>query len=193
MNDTERINALVEALVSMQKRYLDSETKVEMLQEQLAHTNKRMGDLEEQLQTEKLSQKEEDWHNKTVIEGLKKTLKKKEEELNKAEEKYNDANRVAMEWEEKCNELQDQHSYEIDSMQNEINYLQEVVNEYKEAAEFKDKEVHNCEKLLEEVKFWGDSYQSQAKRYESRIETLEGEKQALQKEIQYWVGRVSET
>ena len=33
-----------------------------------------------------------------VIEGLKKTLKKKEEELSKAEEKYNDANRVAMEW-----------------------------------------------------------------------------------------------
>lgn len=40
-----------------------------------------------------------------VIEGLKKTLKKKEEELNMAEEKYNDANRVAMEWEEKCSEL----------------------------------------------------------------------------------------
>ena len=99
MNDAERINALVEALVSMQKRYLDSEAKVEMLQEQLAYTNKRMGDLEEQLQTKKLSQEEEDWHNKTVIEGLKKTLKKKEEELNKAEEKYNDANRVAMEWE----------------------------------------------------------------------------------------------
>ena len=115
INDAERINALVEALVSMQKRYLDSEAKVEMLQEQLTHSNKRMGDLKEQLQTKKLSQKEEDWHNKTVIEGLKKTLKKKEEELNKAEEKYNDANRVAMEWEEKCSELQDQCSYEIDN------------------------------------------------------------------------------
>ena len=50
-----------------------------------------------------------------VIEGLKKTLKKKKEELNKAEEKYNDANRVAMEWEEKCHELRDQCSYEIDN------------------------------------------------------------------------------
>lgn len=115
MSDTEHINALVEALISMQKRYLDSEAKVEMLQEQLTHSNKRMGDLEEQLQTGKLNQKEEDWHNKTVIEGLKKTLKKKEEELNKAEEKYNDANRVAMEWEEKCHELRDQCSYEIDN------------------------------------------------------------------------------
>lgn len=86
MRDTEHINALIKALLSMQKRYLDSEAKVEMLQEQLAHSNKRMGDLKEQLQTKKLSQEEEDWHNKTVIEGLKKTLKKKEEELNKAEE-----------------------------------------------------------------------------------------------------------
>ena len=115
MSDTEHINALIKALLSMQKRYLDSEAKVEMLQEQLAHSNKRMGDLKEQLQTKKLSQEEEDWHNKTVIEGLKKTLKKKEEELNKAEEKYNDANRVAMEWEEKCSELQDQCAYEIDN------------------------------------------------------------------------------
>lgn len=78
MSDTEHINALIKALLSMQKRYLDSETKVEMLQEQLAHSNKRMGDLKEQLQTKKLSQEEEDWHNKTVIEGLKKTLKKKD-------------------------------------------------------------------------------------------------------------------
>ena len=178
MNDTERINALVEALVSMQKRYLDSETKVEMLQEQLAHTNKRMGDLEEQLQTGKLNQKEEDWHNKTVIEGLKKTLKKKEEELSKAEEKYNDANRVAMEWEEKCHELRDQCSYEIDSMQAGINYLQELVNEYKEAAEFKDREVHNCEKELSEIKDLNSSYEHQ-------IDFLERTAEAYDKELQY--------
>lgn len=47
MRDTEHINALIKALLSMQKRYLDSEAKVEMLQEQLAHSNKRMGDLKE--------------------------------------------------------------------------------------------------------------------------------------------------
>lgn len=192
MNDAERINALVEALVSMQKRCPDSETKVEMLQEQLAHSNKRMGDLKEQLQTEKLSQKEEDWHNKTVIEGLKKTLKKKEEELNKTEEKYNEANRIAMEWEEKFYALRDQQSYDIYSMLDEIKYLQELVNEYKEAAEFKDEEIRNCNKLLEEVKFWGSSYESQVKRYEHKVESLEMENQALQKEIQCWTEKVGE-
>lgn len=192
MSDTEHINALVEALLSMQKRYLDSETKVEMLQEQLAYTNKRINDLEEQLQVEKQNREVENWHNRTVIDGLKETLKKKREELNKAEERYNEANKITMEWEERFYTLQDQRSHEECSIQDEINYLQELVNEYKEAAEFKDEEIRNCNKLLEEVKFWGSSYESQVKRYERRIESLEMENQALQKEIQCWTEKVGE-
>lgn len=180
MSDTERINALVDALLSMQKRSLDSEAKVEMLQEQLVHSNKRIGDLKAQLQTEKKNREDENWHNRMVIEGLEKTLKKRAEALEKAEEKYNEVNKVCIEWEEKCRSVQDQCSYEIYSMQDGIIYLQKMVNEYKEAAEFKDRNVRNCEKELSEIKDLNSSYERQ-------IESLERTVEALRKELQYKV------
>lgn len=180
MSDTERINALVEALLSMQKRYLDSETKVEMLQEQLVHSNKRIDELEAQLQTEKKNREDENWRNRMVIEGYEKTLKKRREALEKAEVEYNEINKVCMEWEEKYYALQEQRSHDKYKMQDEIDYLQELVNEYKKAAEFKDRDVRNCEKELSEIKDLNASHERQ-------IETLERTIEALQKELHYQV------
>ena len=147
MSEVEHINALVEALISMQKRYIDSEVKVEMLQEklkdyeaivkQLTNSDKRVADLEEQLQIEKQDRKEENWHNRMVIEGLEKTLKRRTEALKKAEERYNEINKVCMDWEERFYEI----SHEDDTAQDEISYLQGMVNEYKEATESLERTV----------------------------------------------------
>ena len=93
-----------------------------------------------------------------------------------------------MEQEEKCNELRDQCSYEIYSMQDEINHLQELVNEYKEAAEFKDREVHNCEKELSEIKDLNSSYEHQIDFLERTVEVYDKELQYRIREADNWLG-----
>ena len=190
MSEAEHMNALVEALISMQKRCIDSEVKVEMLQKklkdceaivkQLANSDKRVADLEEQLQIEKQNRKEENWHNRMVIEGLEKTLKRRTEALKKAEERYDEINKVCMDWEERFYEIQEKRSHEDYVVQDEINYLQELVDEYKEAAEFKDRDIHSCEKELSEIKDLNSSYERQ-------IEFLERTVEAYEKELQYRV------
>ena len=55
-----------------------------------------------------------------------------------------------------------------------------MVNEYKEAAEFKDREVHSCEKELSEIKDLNSSYEHQ-------IDFLERTVEAYDKELQYRV------
>ena len=72
-------------------------------------------------------------------------------------------------------------------MQDEINHLQELVNEYKEAAEFKDREIHNCEKELSEIKDLNSSYEHQIDFLERTVEVYDKELQYRIREADNWL------